>query len=177
MDSRTPSSQPRTQTLKPPKPDPTWRVRLRLAYENICRLQGKPHYVALGMAIGVFVAVTPTIPFHTLIAVVLAFILRGSKPAAIIGVWFSNPVTIPIFYFGSYKIGTLLLRIELPDAIPYRSFSDLLNLGADVTLAMMLGGCVLGILPALSAYFLTFRLVRQFRREGVCEPGIPTLKP
>ncbi|MEJ2641022.1 MAG: DUF2062 domain-containing protein [Desulfosarcinaceae bacterium] len=176
MDNRAASSQARTQQAKPPKPDPTWRVRLRLAYENICRLQGNPHYVAMGMAIGVFVAVTPTFPFHTLLAIALAFILRGSKPAAIIGVWFSNPVTIPIFYFGSFKIGTLLMRIELPDAIPYQSIGDLLNLGAEVTLAMMLGGCVLGILPAVSAYFLTFRIVRQFRREGVCEPGAPTIE-
>jgi uncharacterized protein len=176
MDSRIASSQTRPRNPKPPKPDPTWRVRLRLAYENICQLQGNPHYVAMGMAIGVFVAVTPTIPFHTLIAVALAFILRGSKPAAIIGVWFSNPVTIPFFYFGSYKIGTLLLRIELTDTIPHQSFSDLLDLGAEVTLAMMLGGCVLGILPAVSAYFLTFRLVRQFRREGVCDPGISKIE-
>jgi uncharacterized protein len=172
MDSRNPSSQTRTQNMKPPKPDPTWRVKLRLAYENICHLQGNPHYVAMGMAIGVFVAVTPTIPFHTLIAIALAFILRGSKPAAIIGVWFSNPVTIPIFYYGSYKIGTLLMGIELTDAIPHQSFSSLLNLGAEVTLAMMLGGCVLGILPAVSAYFLTWRLVRRFRLEGVCDPGV-----
>jgi uncharacterized protein (DUF2062 family) len=149
-------------------------VRLRLVYENIRRLQGDPHYVAMGMGIGVFVAVTPTIPFHTVIALALAFLLRGSKPAAVIGVWFSNPVTIPLFYYGSYKIGALVLGVDLPAEIPYESFSDLLDLGADVTLAMMLGGCILGIVPAILAYSLTWRLLCRFRREGACESGAPT---
>lgn len=150
---------------KSPKPDPTWRVKLRLTYEHIRRLQGDPHYVAMGMAIGVFVAVTPTIPFHTIIAIALAFVLRGSKPAAAIGVWLSNPVTIPFFYYGSYKIGALLMQMDLPDQMPTESITDLLDLGFDVTLAMMLGGCVLGILPAVVAYLLTLRLVRRLRHS------------
>jgi uncharacterized protein len=176
MSSRTPPPQARPQNPRPPRPDPAWRVKLRLAYENLYHLQGNPHYVAMGMAIGVFVSVTPTIPFHTIIAVALAFVLRGSKPAAMIGVWFSNPITIPVFYFGSYKIGALLMGIELPDEIPYESFHDLLDLGAEVTLAMMLGGCVLGILPAIVSYFLTWRLVRRFRKSGIFDSGAPTIK-
>jgi len=36
--------------------------------ERAKTLQGDPHYVAMGMAIGVFVSVTPTIPFHTIYA-------------------------------------------------------------------------------------------------------------
>lgn len=150
---------------RPPRPEPTWRVKLRLAYEHIRRLQGDPHYVALGMAIGVFVAVTPTIPFHTIIAIALAFVLKGSKPAAAIGVWVSNPVTIPFFYYGSYKIGALVMQMDLPEQMPTESITDLLDLGFDVTLAMMLGGCVLGILPAIVAYVLTLRLVRRVRRR------------
>ena len=37
-------------------------------------LQGDPHYIAMGMAVGVFVSLTPTVPFHTVIAIFLAFI-------------------------------------------------------------------------------------------------------
>jgi uncharacterized protein (DUF2062 family) len=147
-------------------------VKLRLAYENIRRLQGDPHYVALGMGIGIFVAVTPTIPFHTIIAIALAFIFRASKPAAVIGVWFSNPVTIPFLYYGSYKIGAFVMRKDLPKEIPYESFTDMLNLGFDVTLAMLLGGCVLGILPAFVAYWLTWRLVCRLRKDGACDRGL-----
>ena len=78
---------------------------IRAFIANAKTLQGDPHYVAVGMAIGVFIGITPTIPLHTVIAVALAFVLRGSKPAAIIGVWFANPITIPLFYWASYEIG------------------------------------------------------------------------
>ena len=131
------------------------KERLRLFLIRIRDLQGDPNYVATGMAIGVFVAVTPTIPFHTALALALAFIFKGSKAAAVIGVWFSNPLTIPVLYYGSYKIGTLLLRSEAPYDIHFESISELLELGMDVTVAMLIGGAILGIIPAIVAYFVS----------------------
>ncbi|MBU1162918.1 MAG: DUF2062 domain-containing protein [Proteobacteria bacterium] len=127
------------------------------------KLNGDPHYVALGMAIGVFISVTPTIPFHTAIALVLAFILRGSKAAAAIGVWFSNPLTIPLFYKGSYDVGMYILGNSAPFNIEYESILELLKLGADVTIAMITGGVILGILPGIMAYFVTRRIFIKIR--------------
>ena len=127
------------------------------------QLNGDPHYVALGMAIGVFISVTPTIPFHTVIALALAFILRGSKAAAAIGVWFSNPVTIPLFYKGSYDVGVSILGNSAPFSTEYESILELLKLGADVTIAMITGGIILGILPGIAAYFITRRIFIKLR--------------
>ncbi|MBW1983033.1 MAG: DUF2062 domain-containing protein, partial [Deltaproteobacteria bacterium] len=45
-----------------------WQEFLRQLQE----LRGKPHEISLGMAIGVFISLTPTIPFHTVLAVSLA---------------------------------------------------------------------------------------------------------
>ena len=141
------------------------RERLRLFLIRIRDLQGEPRYVATGMAIGVFVAVTPTIPFHTVIALALAFILKGSKPAAVIGSWFSNPLTIPLLYYGSFKIGTLLLGEPPPYDVHFESIPDLLELGLDVTLAMLIGGVLLGIIPAVIAYVVTYRVVKRLRER------------
>jgi len=127
------------------------------------QLNGDPHYVALGMAIGVFISVTPTIPFHTVIALALAFILRGSKAAAAIGVWFSNPITIPLFYKGSYDVGISILGNSAPFGTEYESILELLKLGADVTIAMITGGIILGILPGIAAYFTTRRIFIKLR--------------
>lgn len=60
-------------------------------------LQGDPHRIALGMAVGVFIGVTPTFPFHTMLALAIATLMRGSPAAAAIGVWFGNPLTMPFF--------------------------------------------------------------------------------
>jgi len=126
-------------------------------------LQGDPHYVAMGMAIGVFVSVTPTIPFHTIIAIALAFVFRGSKPAAAVGVWFSNPITIPVFYIASFKTGMFMLGKSIPPDINYESIQELMTLGLDVTVATITGGAILGIVPGIAAYFITRKIFTKIR--------------
>ena len=140
-----------------------WKQKIREVYDRIKKLQGDPHYVALGMAIGVFVAITPTIPFHTVIAIALAFILKASKPAAAIGVWFSNPVTIPALYIGSYKVGGRLLGYNMPHDVSLDSISNIFELGFDVASVFLVGGVVLGIVPAVITYFVTRRLFINIR--------------
>ena len=140
--------------------------RLKSFFVRIKKLQGDPRYIATGMAIGVFVGVTPTIPFHTVIAIALAFILRGSKPAAAIGSWFANPVTIPFFYIGSFKLGTLILNKPIPFDVKFESVTELMTLGLDVTIAMIVGGAILGILPAIVTYILTYRIMTRVREKA-----------
>ena len=135
------------------------RQRIRKGYLQVKELHGDPHYVAMGMAIGIFVACTPTIPFHTIVAVFLSFLLRGSKAAAAIGVWFSNPLTIPPLYWASYQIGALLVPgARIPENL-VRSLPELFKMGLGVSLSAILGGMLLGILPALAAYGLTRKLM------------------
>ena len=103
------------------------------------------------------------LPFHTVLAVSLAILLRGSKAAAALGVWFSNPVTAPIFYWGSYKLGMYLLGIRAPFNVKYESILELLDLGMDVTIAMIAGGIILGILPGIASYFITRKIITTIR--------------
>jgi len=145
---------------------PSIKDRLKALFVRLKELQGDPQHIAIGMAIGVFVGVTPTIPFHTVIALALAFIFRGSKPAAAIGVWFANPVTIPIFYIGSIKLGTLILNKPIPFDVKFESITELMSLGLDVTIAMIVGGAILGILPAIIAYILTYRIMTRVREKA-----------
>jgi uncharacterized protein (DUF2062 family) len=139
------------------------RQKIKDGLARIRDLPDDPHYVAKGMAIGVFVSMTPTIPFHTVIAVALALIFRASKIAAAIGVWLSNPLTIPIFYFASYQTGSLLFGSLSTCNGSCKSISDLLTLGAEVALATIVGGIVIGIVPAIAAYFITRTIVTRMR--------------
>ena len=129
-------------------------------------LRGKPHEISLGMAIGVFVGITPTMPFHTVLAVSLATLLRASKLAAALGVWICNPLTIPLFYYGSYRLGRFVLgspELSLP---PDYSFLSLMKLGKHATVAMLHGGVLLGILPALLTYILAYKITHSSRFQG-----------
>ena len=122
------------------------------------RLEGDPHHIGLGMGIGIFVSFTPTLPFQTIIAVTIAILLNGNKIAAAIGVWFSNPLTIPFFYLGTYKLGIMLFGNSKPFDTKYASIKDLLELGWDTTIAMMAGGIFLAIPFSITAYFITKKI-------------------
>ncbi|MGD9083131.1 MAG: DUF2062 domain-containing protein [Desulfobacterales bacterium] len=139
------------------------KYNIREFVERVKKLEGDPHYIAMGMAIGVFVSITPTMPFHTVIAVALAFILRGSKAAAAIGVWFCNPISAPFFYLGSYKTGMFIFGHSAPFDAKYESVLELLKLGVDVTIAMVVGGIILGILPGFASYFITHKIITTIR--------------
>ncbi len=148
------------------------KERIDRSVIQIKTLRGDPHYIALGMGIGVFVGITPTIPFHTALAIALALIVKGSKPAAAIGVWIANPLTIPIFYVGGYRMGSMILGKPTAFDPTVHSISELLQLGWDVILAifspaMIVGGIVLGIVPGILAYLLTrllFTAIRSRRK-------------
>jgi len=139
------------------------RKKIKHSIARLKDLPDDPHYVAKGMAIGVFVSMTPTIPLHTVIALALALIFRASKIAAAIGVWFSNPLTIPIFYFASYWVGSLLFgHLSACNGV-CESITDLLKMGVGVALESIIGGMVIGIGPAAAAYFITRTIVARMK--------------
>jgi len=142
--------------------------KLKRFITNLKSLQGDPHYIAKGMAIGTFVGVTPTMPFHTVAALFLSFVFKGSKPAAVVGVWICNPVTVPVFYYGSYKLGAYLLGVSVPfnpDFTSLTEVTELMKLGFDITAAMITGGVIIGIPIGIISYFATLGLFKKIRRR------------
>jgi uncharacterized protein (DUF2062 family) len=141
----------------------SWRQEFQ---RQLKELRGRPHELSLGVAIGVFIGITPTIPFHMLLAIALAAVMRASKLAAALGVWVGNPLTLPIFYYGSYQLGRRLL--DLPDLHlpPDYSVLSIMRLSGHLTVAMLYGGMLLGIFPALLAYVLTYKFTKSPRFQG-----------
>jgi hypothetical protein len=139
--------------------------RIHDYFHRIKHLEGNPHEVALGLAIGVYIGITPTIPFHTLLALFLSFVLKGSKVAAALGVWISNPITIPVFYFLSFKIGTWILHISMPIHGKPLSLIELIHTGVTLTAAAVFGGLILGILPGIATYWSARKIFFILRRS------------
>jgi len=86
--------------------------RLREFHDRFISLKGDPRKIAMGMAIGVFIGVTPTIPFHTGLILFLTMFFRQNLTAAMLGAWIMNHLTIPFFYFAEYEIGKILLGLQ-----------------------------------------------------------------
>ena len=63
-------------------------------FRSILMLEDTPHSIALGTAIGLFIAWTPTVGIHMILVVSLALFLRANKVAGLIAVYISNPLTL-----------------------------------------------------------------------------------
>ncbi len=144
----------------------TLRRVLRYQWLKFLRLQGDPRKLAGGMALGVFIAFTPTIPFHTIGALALAALLGVSPVTAFLGIQICNPLTIPPIYVAAYKVGQFLLYRGQPLVFPttssYEAWLQVLWQGG---VSLQVGGVIIGILPAIASYFLTLWIVQHYRRR------------
>jgi uncharacterized protein (DUF2062 family) len=143
------------------------RRRLREFYARFLSLQGDPHRLALGVAIGVFVGTTPTIPFHTVLVLGIVTLFRQHLAAAYLGSWFiSNPLTIPVLYLSQYEAGRLLLGSQRHVLVLHDySLSSIACLGWHILIPLQVGGLLFAPVFAVAAYFLTRRLLAS-RTEG-----------
>ena len=73
---------------------------------------------------------------------------------------------MPFFYLGSYKVGMLILGKTAPFDAKYESVFELMKLGLDVTIAMIVGGMILGIIPGIAAYFITRKIFTKIRARS-----------
>ncbi len=136
-------------------------------YQQLISLQGKPSDIALGLAIGVFIGVTPTIPFHTLLIVLFCFLLKKSITAAYLGSWLiSNPLTIPFFYVTQYRLGKFLLGNGYPPCLVQGySLLHLIQRGWDVVLPLLAGGFIMAPFFAVPTYFIAHNILRTVRKK------------
>jgi uncharacterized protein (DUF2062 family) len=78
------------------------RFTRHLDLPGLWKVEREP--IAMGLAIGVFCGMIPG-PLQMIAAVALACLLRINLPMAIIGTFFSNPITIVPLYMLAYAIG------------------------------------------------------------------------
>ncbi|MCH9692934.1 MAG: DUF2062 domain-containing protein [Gammaproteobacteria bacterium] len=107
--------------------------------------------VVPAFSLGLFIAFLPT-PGHTLIAALLALMLRVNIPVAALSTWVSNPVTIFIMYPGAYHLGNVILGAPAQDVAFALSWDWLTHTFVTIWQPMLLGSVILGVGAALLGY-------------------------
>ncbi len=153
----------------------------RYFYLRFKRLQGNPKLIARGIAIGLFVGITPTIPLHTALLLALCLPCQASKVAAFLASWIiSNPFTIFFQYYACWRVGSiffpgLLCWDNMQEALEilanshgYEGFKlsliSISRLGFDAARVMITGGIIIGIPVALLGYYYSLKFFIK-RRE------------
>lgn len=110
--------------------------------------------VSSGLALGLFIAFTPTIPLQMLLSAVCAIWLRVNLPIAVTACWVTNPFTVVWIYFMEHRLGQAVMG-KMPGIFVV---SDLENIGAIRKLFshatyLWTGGIIFGAITAMIAYF------------------------
>jgi len=151
----------------------------RYYYLRFKRLKGDPRAIARGVALGVFIGITPTIPFHTIALLITIPLLRANVVATFLSsMCCCNPLTYFAQYYFSWRIGTWLTPYDLTweriKAVMDIVFSGagagvvlpaLSQVGAEVAVVLVVGGCVLGAPFSLLAYFMSLRFFTRLREQ------------
>ena len=154
----------------------------RFYFLMLKRQRGNPIFLARGVALGVFIGITPTIPLHTISIIALSFPLKASKISGLLAaVIVSNPLTVfPAYYFswlvGDWllpgiltwdKIDSIMLSISSGAGFMV-TISQMGSLGLNALTVLMLGGCILALPFTIASYFFSlnfFQVIDEKRKR------------
>ncbi len=131
--------------------------RFRWLFEDPSLLHLNRHSVAGGLALALFIAFIP-MPGQMLASAMLAVALRVNLVIAVLGVWVTNPITMPPIFYFCYRVGARILdtpvrggRFEPTLEWFWREFDAIWP-------PLLLGGVLLGLAAAAAGY-ITVHLI------------------
>lgn len=154
----------------------------RAAFRRLLAIDDPPERTALAFSIGVFIAFSPFLGLHTIMATAVAFLFRFNKIAIYSGTFINNPfLTLVPIIIASYAVGALVLGrpLRIPDEglellknprLFSREYYGLLLLQSwNIVWPFAVGATALSVVCSLLAYPLTLRTLRAYhrRRHGV----------
>ena len=152
----------------------------RSAFRRLLAIDDPPERTALAFSIGVFIAFSPFLGLHTIMATILAFAFRFNKIAIYTGTFVNNPIlTLVPIIIASYAIGAFVLGrpMTLPDEglellknphiFSGEYYQRLFYESWNIVWPFAVGGTVLSVVCSGVAYPLTLRALRAYRRRKV----------
>jgi uncharacterized protein (DUF2062 family) len=142
--------------------------------ERLVSLDDSPQRIALGFAVGVFLAFTPLLGLHTLLGLLLAFAFGLNRVAVLVGLFINNPWTLfPIYGLATY-VGGLFVGFPPSSHVPPLGFGALFQTRFWVEMAgkwafwkpLLLGSAILSCAAAAFSYILTLLIVRRMKSAG-----------
>lgn len=148
----------------------------RKTLRRLLAIDDPPERTALAFSIGVFIAFSPFLGLHTIMATVVALLFRFNKVAIYTGTFLNNPffTLVPII-IGSYAVGAFVLGrplqipgegLELlknPDLLSSNYYSRLFVQSWHIVWPFTVGATVLSVVCSVLAYPLTLRALRAYR--------------
>lgn len=165
-----------------------WRwLSPQYVMRELLSLDDTAHAIALGAAVGMWVGLTPTVGLQITLVIGFWLLIRRvcyfNVTAGMLTVMVSNPLTTPPIYWGSYKLGMLMLggrgELQFGKILEFNGLAGwwetVCTLFVQAGWPLLLGSLVLATAIAVPTYFATFWLCRRFR-STTSAPGHEVLK-
>ncbi len=154
-------------------PRNSWSRSTRYLSKRVLRLTATPHAIAVGFAAGVFASCTPLVGFHFLTAFAAAWLVRGNMIAAALGTSIGNPLTFPLIWAFTFKIGQWILHGRAPDTdadqvhrqFQHGLFEKSLDSLWPMLKPMLIGAVPLGIVASTVSYLAVYKSVEVYQRR------------
>lgn len=122
-----------------------------------------------GLAAGMFFAFVP-VPWQMLLAATAAALLRFNLPVAVAMVWITNPLTMPVIFYLTYRFGAWLLHQPPQDWNFEPTLQWLLHQAGTIGPPLLLGSLVVGVIAAILTFCIAHLLwrcyiINKFRRR------------
>lgn len=146
----------------------------RFLIYRVFSLADTPHRLALGVAIGIFVAWTPTISVQMILTLALCWLFGANKLVGLPFVWISNPATVFPIYVPNYFIGCWILGRKpdgwhkIVEAIRFTgSFGERVvewySVTSDIFWELWTGSLVVALILGVLSYFAIYRMIVVYR--------------
>lgn len=132
------------------------------------KLDDPPHKLALGFALGVFIAFSPWLGLHIISCILFAWMFRVSKFVVLTASFVNNPWTIVPMYGFCLWFGVKITRsdVSIPDiAWKDLGFQELFLVLRPFLWPYVVGTLVAGTIAAALSYIGFFWAVRRYRKE------------
>lgn len=131
--------------------------RLRDSLQAAGSLKGGPEMIARGVAIGLFIGLTPTVGVQTVLMIAVCLLLSANFPIAFATSFIANPFTIAPLYWGYHELGEAVVE-SLPgfDSVPE---AGMLGGVGDEIMFTGIGSLLIATPVAIGAYLLTHLLL------------------
>ena len=116
---------------------------------------------AKGLALGIFIGLTPTMGAQIILTGIAAIILRVNIPIALAGSLITNPFTAPFIYPLQYKLGVWLAGS--PHVEELRGYTGMMRMFVRYAKPLWIGSIVSGAAAATVAYTIVALIWSQVR--------------
>ena len=134
---------------------------------RLARLEASIYAISSGFACGAMVSFTPFIGFHFILAIVVAFLMRGNILASMLGTVVGNPFTFPFIWITIYNIGIVLFDPDKLNKKVELNLESVLNGGWDIILPMLIGSAIICVPIWCFSYFIIRFLLLSFRKKKI----------